>query len=1171
MGTVSPFPQSLYTNNPNDVNLGQGLATVYDFVPDKSGNYKLFTGPFGGFGGSNDTVLEIYSDPNLTNLIGYNDDANVSTVFSEIRTSLISGFHYYVKIHPYSSSGSVFARLTAQLDSPQITVIPANTPVDVDAYAGESKVFQFNPSAFGYYKVITDYYGGTSSSGPSDTVLFTYSDPNLTTLTSYNDDSMESLFSEISIGTGSTFFFKVAGYNGGSIHTRVMVIPISNPIIKPTLTINNPVDVSTTPGDSGYFTFTPDTTGLYRFYTSPYQGTGSVNDTVLYLYDPSGHLIARNDDSLGQSGKGFSMFESTLTAGSNYVVMVKNYSRTGSVNARLTVQGADIHGFLTWPVPSSKQITLPYGRIDYIESIKYHSGIDIQGKTGAEIKSAANGQVVYAGNNGDYGNVVYINSLVEGKQTQIRYAHLQDISVAVGSVVSQGDLIGHMGSTGNTLGGSVLYFAVLESTDGSPGRIDDTNLVLKNPLDYFDTITEGNVDYLSFPFAIGRTPLDTTTRNTALISSIRDDDVGISYIPDDPEDRFLNNLDLSSNESYLVKIARDYARIAGVKDDTEFFTKILYWDEEKRTIEVNLNSKTRVYTIDETKADSSIPIVLLSVSNDHAKINTDDFIKFFYSDDSEPLPPNAVKIKRYLTDLGFENRWGSIDFIGDNILRVKCNIVNDYTGTTFEMVEVDLPMYQTPNGYYADPVKIIASLAKYFYQKTDRGIYARQWSAEAYGILYNVNGIDQYDVFGGEDGPIDITTFINQIGPQWEVAYMAYSNEDRLNDLQQGLDLISCFPVIFIPAQGGNILISFARGDTKDALIRMGLLAAVPIATKVVSTAVSGTLKTAVENAVTDTVLMKSIVEAVTVSVSKIKTAADDFLNYASGKIVKLRDGIGFRPAVAGVDNSEELLTVLNSSEISNMSKIESIAGAAGRYLSIDEIAPDIANLVKKVRFRGTVLDMMDESGNVLRRVVVPEGYRSAQQLLYKAITGEVDLTRWGYTNTEKMEEAVNNVNRYLNRSDLNRAPGLINSKLAGKIVDFGDGIVVEFDPIGFPIFKGSQLITEVSILDDAVVMEKGLGNMTGTAHMEAATRKFKGLMEQEANSAGETLDNYLGSKGFNDGQIVGIIGESSNIEGYIWHHHQETGRMQLVVRETHEAARHNGGDSLWGSGMTDE
>jgi len=223
-------------------------------------------------------------------------------------------------------------------------------------------------------------------------------------------------------------------------------------------------------------------------------------------------LIARNDDTLvGQAGKGFSMLESSLTAGSNYVVKVKNYSRTGSVNARLTVQGADIHGFLTWPVPSSKQITLPYGRMDYIESNTYHSGIDIQGNDGAEIKSAANGQVVYAGNNGDYGNVVYINSIIEGKQTQTRYAHLQDISVAVGNIVSTGDLIGHMGSTGNTLGGSVLYFAVLESTDGNPCKTDDSNLVVKNPLDFFDTISVGSINYLSHPFAIGRTPMDTFT------------------------------------------------------------------------------------------------------------------------------------------------------------------------------------------------------------------------------------------------------------------------------------------------------------------------------------------------------------------------------------------------------------------------------------------------------------------------------------------------------------------------------------------------------------------------------------------------------------------------------------------------------------------------------------
>lgn len=37
--------------------------------------------------------------------------------------------------------------------------------------------------------------------------------------------------------------------------------------------------------------------------------------------------------------------------------------------------------------------------------------------------------------------------------------------------------------------------------------------------------------------------------------------------------------------------------------------------------------------------------------------------------------------------------------------------------------------------------------------------------------------------------------------------------------------------------------------------------------------------------------------------------------------------------------------------------------------------------------------------------------------------------------------------------------------------------------------------------------------------------------------------------------------------DGYVWHHNEEPGKMQLVKQEDHEGARHTGGSYLWGSG----
>ena len=37
--------------------------------------------------------------------------------------------------------------------------------------------------------------------------------------------------------------------------------------------------------------------------------------------------------------------------------------------------------------------------------------------------------------------------------------------------------------------------------------------------------------------------------------------------------------------------------------------------------------------------------------------------------------------------------------------------------------------------------------------------------------------------------------------------------------------------------------------------------------------------------------------------------------------------------------------------------------------------------------------------------------------------------------------------------------------------------------------------------------------------------------------------------------------------DGYVWHHHQEPGRLELVDEGTHAQTGHSGGRFLWGGG----
>ncbi len=38
---------------------------------------------------------------------------------------------------------------------------------------------------------------------------------------------------------------------------------------------------------------------------------------------------------------------------------------------------------------------------------------------------------------------------------------------------------------------------------------------------------------------------------------------------------------------------------------------------------------------------------------------------------------------------------------------------------------------------------------------------------------------------------------------------------------------------------------------------------------------------------------------------------------------------------------------------------------------------------------------------------------------------------------------------------------------------------------------------------------------------------------------------------------------------GYVWHHNEEKGKMELVDAKTHDAAKHTGGRALWGGGSS--
>lgn len=94
------------------------------------------------------------------------------------------------------------------------------------------------------------------------------------------------------------------------------------------------------------------------------------------------------------------------------------------------------------------RLTGRFGDVSYHWSTM-HTGLDFAAPSGTPIRSIGPGVVVEAGYDGSYGNKTVIR-MPNG--TELWYCHQSATTVAVGQRVKAGQLIGHVGTTGNVTG-----------------------------------------------------------------------------------------------------------------------------------------------------------------------------------------------------------------------------------------------------------------------------------------------------------------------------------------------------------------------------------------------------------------------------------------------------------------------------------------------------------------------------------------------------------------------------------------------------------------------------------------------------------------------------------------------------------------------------------------------
>ena len=125
-------------------------------------------------------------------------------------------------------------------------------------------------------------------------------------------------------------------------------------------------------------------------------------------------------------------------------------------------------GELCWPLPGHTYISCHFEEVDAFGNAG-HRGTDIPAPEGTPILAAHSGTVLVSGWNDSYGNQVLLDN---GAGLSTRYAHMTATAVTAGETVTAGQVIGYVGSTGDSTGNH-LHFEVMQGGV----RVDPLSLV----------------------------------------------------------------------------------------------------------------------------------------------------------------------------------------------------------------------------------------------------------------------------------------------------------------------------------------------------------------------------------------------------------------------------------------------------------------------------------------------------------------------------------------------------------------------------------------------------------------------------------------------------------------------------------------------------------------------
>lgn len=219
-------------------------------------------------------------------------------------------------------------------------------------------------------------------------------------------------------------------------------------------------------GDELVITVPKPELSVYREEVVYYEGTYEAD--IQYINNPSWYTTTQVTRQDPLSGFHKAAKKVTYLDGEEISTEILYEEVVAEAVPKIVERGTKIPPTYIWPV-SGGRITSSFGHrsAPVAGATTSHKGVDIGVSMGTSVSASCGGTVSFAGWNGSYGYVIFIDH-PDGRQT--RYAHLSKILVSKGSKVSQGQKIALSGNSGRSSGPHLHFEMRINGTPVNPTK-----------------------------------------------------------------------------------------------------------------------------------------------------------------------------------------------------------------------------------------------------------------------------------------------------------------------------------------------------------------------------------------------------------------------------------------------------------------------------------------------------------------------------------------------------------------------------------------------------------------------------------------------------------------------------------------------------------------------------